>query len=179
MKRAFLWLLFFSVFYSDRAKAYPELSRHGYTNCTSCHLSPSGGGLLTAYGRELSKEILSTLDREGEQYFAYNKLPADEKVLLGVYIRGLQALRDSDEKEEARAILMQADAEAGYNEKKWAIAASIGRQEIRSGLDSKGRLFSRRHYFLYRVTEEVAVRAGKFLRFYGLNDPNHNLYVRN
>src|SRR3989344_1600930 len=121
MKRAFLWLLFFSVFYSDRAKAYPELSRHGYTNCTACHLSPSGGGILSPYGRELSKEILSTWARDGEQSFAYGAFSPNEKIVLGAFVRGLQAHREDKDKKEGRFILMQADLEAGYNAEKWAV----------------------------------------------------------
>jgi len=169
--------LYFLIF-SESVFAYPELSRHGYTNCTACHLSPSGGGLLTPYGRELSKETLSTWAKDGEQSFAYGKLSHDEKVLLGAYIRGVQVHREDQNRKEGRAILMQADAEAGYNSEKWAIAASLGRQEIRSGLESDSRIFSRRHYFLYRPSDTITLRAGKFLRFFGLNDPNHNLYVR-
>ena len=175
MRVGFLLILYFG---SIQAFAYPELSRHGYTNCNACHLSPSGGGLLTSYGRELSKESLSTWSKEGEQYFAYEALKPNEKVLLGAYVRGLQVLQITPDVETARTILMQADAEAGYNEKKWAADASIGRQEIRSGLNSDGRLFSRRHFVLYRIDDNWTVRAGKFLRFYGLNDANHNLYVR-
>lgn len=171
-----VFLLFFVL--SDSVLAYPELSRHGYTNCTACHLSPAGGGLLTPYGRELSKEILSTWAKEGEQNFAYGKISHDEKLLLGAYIRGVQVHREDQNRKEGRAILMQADAEAGYTSEKWAVAASVGRQEIRSGLDSDSRFFSRRHYFIYRPLETVSLRAGKFLRFFGLNDPNHNLYVR-
>lgn len=172
-----LWPLLLLLI-SIQSFAYPELSRHGYTNCTACHLSPSGGGLLTPYGRELSKETLSLWSKEGEQYFAYGALSTNEKVLLGAYVRGLQVLQNSPAIEVARTILMQADAEAGYNDKTWAIDASIGRQEIRSGLNSDGRLFSRRHFALYRIDDKWTVRVGKFLRFYGLNDPNHNLYVR-
>ncbi len=173
-----LILIFLSIFLAKIAFAYPELSRHGYTNCTSCHLSPSGGGLLTTYGRELSKEILSTWANEGEQYFAYGQLPTGEKVLLGAYVRGLQALRDDSTSTTARTILMQADAEGAYNAKSWAIDASVGREEVRSGLNSDGIVFSRRHFLLYRLSDTVALRAGKFLKFYGLNDPNHYLYVR-
>lgn len=158
--------------------AYPELSRHGYTNCTACHLSPSGGGLLTAYGRELSKEIVSTWAKDGEQAFAYGAISTDEKVLLAAYVRQLQAYREDEDKKEARNILMQADAEAGYNADKWAVAGAIGRQEIRAGLKSDSRLISRRHYALFRPTEKWNIRVGKYLRNFGLNDANHNVYVR-
>lgn len=158
--------------------AYPELSRHGYTNCTACHISPSGGGLLSPYGRELSKEVVSMWAREGEQKFAYGALSPDEKIVLGAFIRGLQAHREDKDKKEGRFILMQADFEAGYNSEKWAVVGSIGRQEIRSGLKSDDRVISRRHYALYRATDNWNVRVGKFLRSFGLNDPNHNIYVR-
>ena len=31
--------------------ASPTMIRLGYSNCTACHFSPQGGGLLTAYGK--------------------------------------------------------------------------------------------------------------------------------
>lgn len=37
--------------YPNRADAYPWLIKHGYFGCGSCHADPSGGELLTAYGR--------------------------------------------------------------------------------------------------------------------------------
>ncbi|MEA9358469.1 hypothetical protein SHI21_19690 [Bacteriovorax sp. PP10] len=175
--------LTFSIFilFTPKAFSYSELSRHGYVNCTTCHLSPSGGGLLTPYGRELSKAALSTWGAKQEQYFAYNAFPKiskSDQILVGAYIRGLQAYRKDDQADEARAILMQADADIAYNAPDWAVVGSIGRQEIRKGLDSDSRLFSRRHYGIYRITSNHQLRAGKFLKFYGLNDPNHQLYVR-
>lgn len=171
-------IVLIAILFSQNSFSYPDLSRHGYTNCTACHLSPSGGGLLTSYGRELSKEVLSTWGKDGEQYFAYGKISHDENVLLGAYIRGLQAYREDENKKDARFILMQADIEAGYDSLKWAVAASLGRQEIRAGQSSEGRLFTRRFYALYRPDEKWNLRVGKFLRFYGLNDPNHYMYVR-
>src|SRR6185437_3022708 len=59
------------VLSGPQAHAYPELVRYGYANCTSCHVSPSGGGTLTQYGRELSREVLSTWGFEGEERPAY------------------------------------------------------------------------------------------------------------
>ena len=141
------------LFFQTPVFSYSELSRHGYVNCTSCHLSPSGGGLMTPYGRELSRAIVSSWGAKNEQYFAYNYLPAlskNEKILVGAFVRGLQAIRYDKKATEARSILMQADVDAAFNEKNWAVLGSFGRQEIRSGLKSDSRLFSRRHYALYR-----------------------------
>ncbi len=181
MKLKFVLYFFTICFFSSKLWSYPELSRHGYTNCTSCHVSPSGGGLLNLYGRELSKEILRTWSKDKEQYFAYNSVPflsQNEKLLVGAYVRGLQMKRVTSTVEEARSILMQADIEVGYSPEKWAVVATAGRQEIRSGQQSDSRFFSRRHFALYRVDEKQNIRFGKFLKYFGLSDPNHNLYVR-
>ncbi|MFA6239124.1 MAG: hypothetical protein WC635_17425 [Bacteriovorax sp.] len=176
-----IYILALVLSFIKPAFSYSELSRHGYVNCTSCHLSPSGGGLMTAYGRELSRAVVSAWGAKNEQYFAYNAIPAiskSDKVLAGAFIRGLQALRDDKNATEARAILMQADADLAYNDVSWAVLGSIGRQEIRNGLESSSRFFSRRHYALYRINYSNQFRIGKFLQFYGLNEPNHQAYVR-
>lgn len=175
------FLLFLIFLFSSKVLAYSEFSRHGYVNCTSCHLSPSGGGLLTPYGRELSRAIVSTWGVKNEQYFAYNAIPQlskSDKILVGAFIRGLQSYRSDKQATEARAILMQADADIAYNTKDWVIMGSIGRQELRKGLESDSRLFSRRHYGIYRFDNKNQIRTGKFLKYYGLNDPNHQMFVR-
>ncbi|MFM8315618.1 MAG: hypothetical protein ACKOA8_15160, partial [Deltaproteobacteria bacterium] len=59
---------------SSLALSYPEFIRHGYMNCTSCHVSPTGGGALTEYGRSLSDEVLSRWSRPGESGFLYGLL---------------------------------------------------------------------------------------------------------
>jgi hypothetical protein len=42
------------------AGAEPRFLSKQYTRCTTCHVSPTGGGLLSAYGRSLSHRELST-----------------------------------------------------------------------------------------------------------------------
>ena len=72
-----------------------------YTRCTACHYSPTGGGLLTPYGRLLSHRELSTSgangaapvageedDPHGEQAFLYGALgDALGPVHLGLEMR--------------------------------------------------------------------------------------------
>ena len=53
------WFLAFALLAPCDAWAFPEFVRHGYTNCATCHASPNGGGMLTEYGRAISKELLS------------------------------------------------------------------------------------------------------------------------
>ncbi len=171
----------FFLFFSTSVFSYPQLSRYGYPNCTACHLSPAGGGLLTLYGRESTKEVLTTWGSKNEQYFLYNAfegISKREDILLGGDIRGIQVLLDTKDYQDARTILMQADLAGAYNPKKWALAAAIGRIETGSGQDSEGHFLARSFYFLYRFDDKQNIRAGRFLRYYGLNEPNHNLYVR-
>lgn len=49
-----------SLLLSARAEAYPSMVKHGYSACGTCHADPSGGELLTPYGRALSSVLLST-----------------------------------------------------------------------------------------------------------------------
>src|SRR5262249_33540934 len=40
------------------ARAYPWMIKHDYAACAVCHADPSGGGLLTAYGRAQSELLV-------------------------------------------------------------------------------------------------------------------------
>ena len=42
----------------SRAHAYTWMIKHGYASCPVCHADPSGGELLTTYGRVQSDELL-------------------------------------------------------------------------------------------------------------------------
>lgn len=165
-------------FLSHEAMALPELGRHGYVNCTACHLSPAGGGVLNEYGREISKELLATWAKEGEQGFAYGLVSPPEALLISAYLRTLQVHKENTASRIGYPILMQADMEVAVNAKRWAVAVTAGRQEIGAQPKAEGRFMSRRHYGMFRVSDEHSVRLGKFQKFYGLNDANHNLYVR-
>lgn len=158
------------------ANAFPDLSRHGYPNCTACHVSPSGGGLLNEYGRELSKEILSTWAFEGEQKFAYGILPDQDKVLLGAFFRGVQFHKETIAVRQGYPIFMQADAEVGIQTQYATVVGSVGREEIGTSSEPKGKTFSRRHYAMAKFNEHT-LRFGKFQRMFGFGDPDHRLYV--
>ncbi|HTS25923.1 MAG TPA: hypothetical protein VMH81_08605 [Bryobacteraceae bacterium] len=40
---------------APKGKALPTMIRLGYTNCSSCHFAPQGGGLLNLYGRSIDQ----------------------------------------------------------------------------------------------------------------------------
>jgi hypothetical protein len=54
---ALLGLIAFAILSlaTSRADAYPWMIRHEYNNCIACHVDPSGGGMLTPYGRGQSQ----------------------------------------------------------------------------------------------------------------------------
>ena len=80
--------------FSAAASAYPTMIRHGYTQCATCHTDPSGGTLLTQYGRAQSELLLSSrwgAAKEAEpastSKFLFGLLTTPESVALGGWIR--------------------------------------------------------------------------------------------
>src|SRR5450755_2700380 len=59
-QRFFAWsiVLLFVSFFPNRAHAYAWMIKHAYAGCPVCHADPSGGELLTAYGRAQSDLLL-------------------------------------------------------------------------------------------------------------------------
>jgi len=81
------------------AAAEPTFLSKQYPRCTACHYSPSGGGLLTPYGRSLSREELSTFGRRdataeagdrAEEEFLFGAVGSDSPLQLGLDFRPSQ-----------------------------------------------------------------------------------------
>ena len=49
--------------------AHPYFIRLGYSTCTTCHISPQGGSILTAYGQgvERALSLLPEPEQNGEE----------------------------------------------------------------------------------------------------------------
>lgn len=143
----------------------PEMVRHGYPNCVTCHFSPSGGGLLRDYGRVQASEILSA--------FKGREVQEDGPVSLGAQFRGLQLLEKTKRGTFSRPILMQADAEMALQKQ----VAGVRAFAVGTMGDFYGQTISRRHYAGIAY-EGFSLRAGKFLPFFGLALPDHFLSIR-
>lgn len=156
---------------APRAHAFPELVRKGYGNCISCHVSTTGGGVLTAYGRELSLEALSWMGTEQESQFGFGLVPTPEWAALGGDVRAVQTYRNTATFVSEQWIWMQADLEA---------AATYGRftADATAGIDYLGNFVSRRHYLIFNATDEVHLRGGRFLLAYGINTADHIIATR-
>lgn len=168
----------FILFISAKASSYPQNIRYGYSTCQSCHVSPSGGGVLTDYGRMSSEEIMSTWKYDNESsasHGAYEKLTGvsdnPSKILPGADIRTVHI----EKKGFSRFIVMQKEAELAIPlDDRLTLVGTVGEY-------SQGEKYIkeyRRHYILYNFNEYVSVRAGKFQPAYGLNIDDHTISTR-
>jgi len=160
--------------FSPSAFGFPEMVRHGYPNCITCHVSPDGGGTLTKYGRSLSAEILSTWAYKDETKYLYFVSPPDW-LDLGGDARWLQTYKNTPKERSGRFIFMQADAEAAATVGKFTVDATLGKQFFADDDPHPAiqYLTSRRHYLLYHATDQWNVRAGRFPMAYGIHTPDH------
>src|SRR5580692_8140694 len=87
--RAWLSLLVLLVVLcsAGRAQAYPWMIRHGYAQCTQCHIDPSGAGAMTQYGRAMGELILRS-------HYQFERAP-DEDAKAGQFLFGAVPLPDA------------------------------------------------------------------------------------
>ena len=170
----FALLLFLS---SDLAQAFPEMVRHHYVNCNTCHVSPGGGGLLTEYGRGMASEMLSTWSYENEALFLHGLIKPEhlpKSLHLGGDIRSVQVHRESRQRREGRYILMQTSFEGGYTLGPVTAVAAFGKPDRNNHLHGGFTRF----YLLAQVEETVQFRVGRFLPPFGLLMADHTLPTR-
>ena len=164
----------------------PTFLSKQYPRCTACHYSPSGGGLLTPYGRSLSREEISTFGRQGagaeaapgaagEEGFLFGALSSESPLQLGLDVRPSQLRVGLPGGEvDQRSFLMTLDLQAGWQRDGWTAYGTVGRQPRGDG----GRLMSYEHWVAYQVTEGVSVRGGRFLPAYGVRFADHTSFTR-
>lgn len=158
--------------------AFPDMIRHGYTNCTACHVSTSGGGVLNPYGRSLSKELISTWSGEKEDGVLHgliNTEKVDEWLALGGDIRGLQVHQENDLIKRGRWFTMQAGVEVAVMQPKWSVVAFVGQQNVQL---NEWKEYSPRYYALITPMDGLYFKLGKFLPNFGINLPDHILSTR-
>ena len=122
--------LFLIIIFSLKLYAFPENVRHGYLACTACHVSPSGGGVLTPYGRSLSAELMSTwgTSKTAGFFFSDNENENMNPTWwrANVFLSAVQTRKDTSTFEKAQFIPMQADLQTGVDTEKFAVIVSAG-----------------------------------------------------
>ena len=159
MRSSLLGLLL--ILTSPLAYGFPEMVRHDYVNCTTCHVAQNGGGILTEYGRALSLEVLTTWGKEGEEQFLYGVVKPPKWLNLGGDIRAVQTYINNAFIERGDFITMQMDLEAAITfTEQLRFVGTIGKKYIPTGNPSFGDyLISRRHFLSYQHNDQISLRA--------------------
>lgn len=170
MKYILRWLIpaFFAygIYCSEVALGFPENTRLGYTNCKTCHYSPTGGGALKPYGKSTAGEI-STWSTGLE--------PHDTKWISSGDLRYISIQRETETGEKSEnKFLMQGSLELGYSGKYFDGVVEVGQYYARP----RDIHASYKHYIQTEILG-LGIRFGKFAPAFGLNTEDHTLPGRN
>ncbi len=168
-------------FGSSDVNAFPDMIRHGYVNCTACHVSPSGGGLLNSYGRSLSAELMSTWSAAGEEKHLHGlaSIPDDlaERYFAGGDVRYISRQSKSESVDVNEGFLMQAQLRAGLAFDELKFLFSLGKID-NPRLAQDVRPVMSEYYFLWAPIAQTHIRGGRFEPIYGSRLPDHNLWIK-
>ena len=161
--------------------AEPTFLSKQYPRCTACHYSAAGGGLLTPYGRSLSREEISTFGRRdaeaeaggrAEEEFLFGAVGSDSPLQLGLDLRPSQLrIEVAGRGLPDRNFLMNLDLQAAWRDGDWTAYGTVGR---RPG----GGLVTYEHWLARQVADGVSVRGGRFLPAYGVRFADHTALSR-
>lgn len=168
--------------------AEPMFLSRQYARCTTCHFSPTGGGLLTPYGRSLSHNELSmtrgtspSQEAGKEESFLYGVLGESlGKLHLGIDVRPARVTVDTVAPGlpaplfVERNFVMNADVLAAWHDGPWTLYGQAGREPLGEG----GRFKSYEYWASYLGEKGFGVRAGRFFPAFGVRLADHTAYTR-
>jgi hypothetical protein len=169
------------------ASAEPMFLSRQYTRCAACHVNPSGGGLLSPYGRSLSHVELPIFaapqpahdpgtDVPGEEGFLFGALRgALGPVQLGIHLRPSSLHVAFPGGSLTRNFFMAADVIGAWQAGGWTLYGEVGREPEGDG----GGTLDSREYWAGRLPESgLGFRVGRFLPAYGVRFADHTSYNR-
>lgn len=186
-----LALLLAVVLPAASAHAYPWMIQHGYTNCSTCHVEPSGFGLLTEYGRAQAQISIPTLwggkkpdEVEPFNGILYGAVPLPSWLNVGLSLRGAVLSTTTSQGTNVRDILMIADLRAGVTAGPFLASVSFG--YVPTGANQaavtnqqRDNLVSREHWLGLRFDDnKFYVLGGRLNLPFGLRNVEHNSFVR-
>lgn len=172
------------------ARAYPWMIQHGYTNCSGCHVEPSGFGLLTEYGRAQAQIVLPTLWGKSPEAvepttgILYGALPLPSWLNVGLSTRGAVLSTTTSQGTKWRDILMIADLRAGLTAGPFLASVSFGYVPTGATLAAltdqpRDNIVSREHWLGVRLADQRLYLLGGRLNLpFGLRNVEHNAFVR-
>lgn len=163
------------------ARAYPmfQLST-GTKRCSACHVSPSGGGLLTTWGRD---ESADTIANGGDGRFLHGVWDPPKWLGLSVDLRHAGLVNDVGDHEgpTLASFPMQADLYTRLVFGAWSLQTTVGVRGSTRPVNPPlySRIVSREHYAMWKPRGSGAfVRVGRFFVPGGLRLAEHILYSR-
>jgi hypothetical protein len=196
MRTVLAWLIALCcLVWVHPAHAYTWMIRHGYTSCAICHADPSGGGLLTPYGRAQGEILLRSqygpaTDEPGRvKDFLWGVPLPEDWLLLGGDVR--DAVLNSKTGSGASSVSttqflpMQADLEGQVTWGAFRANASLGYEhegavEAQITDRAEDNLVSRLHWVGLDFGEDKAwsLRAGHMNLPFGIRQIEHTFFVR-
>ena len=187
---ALLVLVVATLLAPRRAQAYPWMIRHDYTGCATCHVDPSGGGLLTEYGAAQGDILLRT--RYGASAadpdvtlaagFLWGAVHPPEWFIAGGSLRTLiYDQKIGSGPSSSGLVLMQADLRAAIVSGGFRAYASAGFVNVDGSAASvSGGFVSREHWVGWAFGNDDAflLRAGRINLPFGIRQIEHTLFVR-
>ena len=178
-----------TLLWAKPSHAYAWMIQHQYTGCAVCHVDPSGGYLLTSYGRAQIQTLLSSFGKgpEGDEVdkrsnFAYGLMPPNDYVNLGAVARAAYVKSNLL---QSRLLLMQADFRAAVTAGPFIATGSVGylrdgghAAQITKG--TKDVLVSREYWLGVQLGEDknTMIRAGRMYLPFGIRFIEHYFYTR-
>lgn len=184
MLRLLALLALCALLLPSRAWAFPWVIRHGYTSCGECHQDPSGGGVLTAYGRAQAQILLASPYGRGDDWepgegsaFLWGAAPLPSSLALQFDNRSLLV----PEPGNTRFIQMQTDLRGQV--KRGQVRGSLGLGYANTGAEAarvtsqpSHNLVSRDHWVGVDMSPFLLVRGGRMALPYGIRSEDHFLY---
>ena len=175
--------------FARAASAYPQFQFSSGTNkCSQCHYVPSGGGLLSSWGRS---EAGDTISMAGNGAFLHGAVTLPSWLALGMDLRlaGTRTEDGGQESPQSAVFPMQWDfyVRAAFTESFSLMVEGGLRGEVRPEDDALGarftptpeRFISREHYFMWRPSATGPyARLGRFYAPYGIRFVEHIYFVR-
>jgi hypothetical protein len=186
MTKSQVGLLLLALSLALPAHAYPWMIRHDYVGCASCHVDPSGSGLLTPYGLAQQDTLLTAQygrdPSESRLSQAMSFLPS--WLNAGFSFRGADLVVDAGHQLSNQLLLMIADVRAAVSWQHLHAMITVGFVPEGATLAAltpfaTNNVVSRDHWVGYDVLDEsILLRVGRVEMPFGLRNVEHPAWVR-
>lgn len=174
------------------AQAYPWMIRHHYASCGSCHVDPSGGGLVTEYGRAQSELLVAAggqaAAEKGEVSrstgFLFGAVMPPQWLNMAFSFRGGAIATRSASATSVFPVQMVSDLRASATFGPVRASGTVGFAMRRAQAASltpweANNVVSREHWLGVDAADQTLLfRVGRIVLPFGLRNVEHNSWVR-